>query len=258
MKGLLNNKRILITREATQAGDFASKIKPYQGVPIIAPLLKIDTYYGENNELILQSLNQYDWVFFTSVNGVKHFFKQLTNWNLLKGCRIAVVGDKTEAELKNYGFSADFMPSTYNADTMAAEFIASFQIVKKVLFVRGNLSRSVLLHEFTHAKIHYSKLTVYETNVNYDIKEKLNKLLNEKIDFITFMSPSTIHAFVELIDNEDLLDDMRSKKCFCIGTTTEQAAIKHQFEKTYIPNVFTTEGIIQKMIDIVSMEENQK
>lgn len=256
MQSLLNNKKILITREHTQANVFAEQIRQFKGLPVIIPMLKIDTYYNEENELIINSLNQFDWIFFTSVNGVNHFFKQLHNHQLLSQCQFAVVGHKTEEALKDYGYSADFIPSTYNAETMATEFIETFRDVNQVLFVRGNLSRQVLLQEFTKENIQYSKATVYKTSVNYPVQEILHRSLDKGVDIITFTSPSTIKAFVELIDDENLLNQLRLKRCFCIGTTTEQVAINHQFKKTYIPDVFTIEGMIEKMIDVVQMEEN--
>src|SRR5690625_5451179 len=106
MENRLKNKKILITRERSQAVKFAEQIEHNKGVPIIAPLLKIDTYYDEENDTLLNSINEFDWIFFTSINGVNHFFKQLKEQQLIKKCNIAVVGHKTEEALNKFGISA--------------------------------------------------------------------------------------------------------------------------------------------------------
>lgn len=253
MENRLKNKKILITRERSQAVKFAEQIEHNKGVPIIAPLLKIDTYYDEENDTLLNSINEFDWIFFTSINGVNHFFKQLKEQQLIKKCNIAVVGHKTEEALNKFGISADFIPSTYNAETMAAEFLQTFPHIGKVLLVRGNLSRPTLLEEFTKAKINYSKIVVYETNANKSIKQKLLKSIDDGVDFLTFTSPSTVQTFIELV-NEQQFKIAQNLPCFCIGTTTEQAAHRYQFNQTYVPNMFTIESMIEKMVEVVQME----
>lgn len=254
MESLLNKKQILITREKTQAKLFEKQIINNNGVPITAPLLKIAPFYDENSESILTSLNDFDWLFFTSVNGVNHFFKQVVNTDLLHNCKIAVVGHKTAEALHQYGFSAQFMPTTYNAETMAAEFLSKVGTVNRVLFIRGNLSRPTLLTEFTKANIPYSKIVVYETKVNKAIEHDLIKKLEKGIDFLTFTSPSTVRAFVELVQDSSLLKQAQEKYCFCIGTTTEQVAIDYNFKHTFIPTEFTIDSMVNKMIDVVEKE----
>lgn len=254
MGSLLNKKRILITREASQSHNFAQQINKQAGVPIVTPLLKIESVSNNDNIKIMEQLHQFDWIFFTSINGVNHFFNQLKNKRLPDTCQIAVVGHKTEEALENYGYNAEFIPTTYNAKTMAAEFINDHPHVNNVLFIRGNLSRPVLLDEFSKHNIPYSKIIVYETKVNTDVKEKLNQAIQDGVDYITFTSPSTVKAFVQLIDDEQLLNDVRLKYCFCIGTTTEKVAIDCQFTNTFIPDIFTIEGIVEKMVRISQKE----
>lgn len=256
MEGLLNKKKILITREASQAKLFGEKIEKHGGCPRIAPLLKIDTLFNKQDETIYRDLSKFDWIFFTSINGVNHFFKQFKNGQLLNNCRIAVVGHKTEEALKQYGLKAHFIPSTYNAETMAQEFIELYPEINNVLFVRGNLSRPVLLDAFTKHNIPYSKVIVYETNVNCSVQKQLHMELGNEIDFITFTSPSTVNAFINLVNNESQLEKAYHIPCFCIGTTTETIAIEQGFKKTYIPTEFTIEGMIDKMIEVVQGEED--
>lgn len=256
MKSLLHQK-VLITREQSQANEFAELVKRYSGIPIIVPMLTIEPFYHDHNKKVFDTIEKFDWIFFTSSNGVHHFFKQLNDIRRLNHCRFAIVGHKTEQALKSYGFKAHFIPSIYNAETMATEFLQKYKQIKNVLFVRGNISRQTLLREFMKQNIPFAKVVVYETRRNDACKEKLNKVVREGIDCLTFTSPSTVESFVKLMDDEQLLNSIRSKHCICIGTTTEKAAIKHQFKNTYIPDVFTIEGMVEKMIEVVQMEENK-
>src|SRR5699024_9578924 len=106
--------------------------------PILVPLIKIVTRNNSVNNSVIDHLDKFDWIFFTSINGVIHFFNQLKDHSKLNGKKIAVVGHKTEEALKRFGFDAHFMPTVYNAETMAEEFVATYGKKHSVLFVRGN------------------------------------------------------------------------------------------------------------------------
>src|SRR5699024_9561022 len=120
----LQNKKILITREKHAAEKFAELITAFEGVPIQTPLLQINC------------------IFITSKNGVDCFFQQGIS---IANCRIAAVGPKTTQAIEAYGYHVEFIPTVYNAETMAQEFLEIYEDSGAVLFVRGNLSRGVLL-----------------------------------------------------------------------------------------------------------------
>src|SRR5690625_5212452 len=106
----LHEKSILITREEKQGKQFAAKIRECQGNPVEVPLLKISCMDHQENKEFFQRLASYQWVFFTSANGVRCFFQLAANYKVntkvLETVNIAVVGHKTENALKEYGFKA--------------------------------------------------------------------------------------------------------------------------------------------------------
>src|SRR5699024_8225770 len=134
-------------------------------------------------------------------------------------------------------------------------FVKTYGTNMNVLFIRGNLSRSTLLDYFSKKEISYSLIVVYETIINKEAKVALDKALREGLDYLTFTSPSTVDAFVELIDDRDLLQTYKVVHSFCIGTTTENHAIDSGFTKTFIPDTFTIESMIENMITIAKAEE---
>lgn len=246
----LQNKNILVTREERQAKEFSSQIKQFGGNPYIAPLLKVSCVVDSNHMKILESIQQYEWIFFTSANGVRCFFNM---WNRCFGSqklvhqKFAVVGIKTNEVLRKYGYEAAFIPSTYNAETMTIEFLEKYNPNRPVLLVRGKLASQTLPNEFTKVDVDYDCLLVYETLINYDSGQLLNHILHyNHVDYITFTSPSTIDAFFALIENIRLIE---GKKIVCIGTTTKQRGIEKGLRNILVPKDFTIEGMITTISD---------
>ncbi|WP_121615104.1 uroporphyrinogen-III synthase [Virgibacillus halodenitrificans] len=248
----LQGKQILVTREKKQAKEFADLILEHQGIPIEVPLLTVSCKDHKENQEVLQSISNYDWIFFTSANGVKCFFemveKYLTPENALP-TNIAVVGHKTENALKRFGYSATFRPSVYNAEVMGMEFLTEFPNPGSILLVRGNLSRDVLPTTFIDNGLNFDSIEVYETSYNFLVKEQLNKHLEKsQIDFITFTSPSTVESFCA----------MAAKKTgfvyVCIGTTTENKAREIGLSPIISPSEFTIEEMVRSISKYISMK----
>ncbi|RDW21653.1 uroporphyrinogen-III synthase [Oceanobacillus chungangensis] len=242
----LQNKKIVITREAGQAKLFSEKILKHGGIPIEMPLLKISVKDHIENANILRNLATFEWIFFTSANGVSAFFTLASRYEVdlekLHAKKFAVVGHKTEDVLNTYGFTADFIPTVYNAETMASEFLAAVGTVDSILLVRGNRSLAILPTAFSENDVIYAGMEVYETVFNEDIKKALNQLLTEDdYDFITFTSPSCIEAYHEMAKEKV------QQKCVCIGTTTERRAIELGFTDILTAEEFTIDGMIEAM-----------
>src|SRR5699024_2454824 len=178
----------------------AELITAFEGVPIQTPLLQINCIpFSESIKHNLQS-GQHNWLFFTCKKGVECFFQQGIS---IANCRIVAVAPKATRTIEAYGYPVAIIPTVYNAETMAQVFLEIYEDSGAVLFVRGNLSRGVLLEKFTEANQEYECVVVYETVPNLAEKQQLQHTLQtEQIDYITFTSPSTIDAFIELM-NED-------------------------------------------------------
>ncbi|MBN6205665.1 uroporphyrinogen-III synthase [Ralstonia pickettii] len=240
----LKGKRILITREAKQTKFFSEKVRASGGIPIEVPLLKIASNKARNREVIFTKLSGYDWIIFTSANGVHYFFEQLPEELILlvRKMKLAVVGHKTEEALKQYHLSAHLVPEVYDANSLAEIFLEKYQAGESILLVRGNLSRDVLPSVFEKKGIGFDAIEVYETQMNKENAAMLKKVIAEEaLDFITFTSPSTVEAFVKLSEG------CTSFPCVCIGTTTKRAAENHGFTLILTAETFTIEGMIEVM-----------
>jgi uroporphyrinogen-III synthase len=250
----LRGKQIIVTREDAGGKIFSNKIRQYGGIPIEVPLLQIECDDCDENIRVMKKLERFDWFIFTSANGVECFFQladqHQISYEILKSKNIAVVGEKTNKKLKEYGYSADFVPTIYDADTLSEEFLAETQHPGEILLIRGNLSRDVLPIELKKANISFESLYVYKTTVNGKSKYLLHEVLHKDFDFITFTSPSTIDAYFEL--SGYLVDN----PCVCIGTTTEKKAKEKGFNTILTPKVYTVEAMIDMMIDYINKKEH--
>jgi uroporphyrinogen-III synthase len=242
----LEEKRILVTREAAGAKIFGKKIAAAGGIPIITPLLQINCLPINDETASSLELDTYEWVFFTSKNGVDCFLQDDRFREALARCNIAAVGPKTEKALENQGYSVQFVPSTFNAEVMASEFLLTFKETGPVLLVRGTLASPVLPQAFSKAGRSFTTFEVYETVSNEEIKNTLQTALQDGIDLLTFTSPSTIDAFIELAEERQTYIDLPAA---CIGTTTENHAKEKGFQHTIVPTHFTIEGMLEAMSD---------
>lgn len=242
----LHNKKVLVTREITQAKSLANLIESYNGIPVVVPLITIKCIKDIEVNF---SDKRYEWILFTSVNGVRCFMEQYRHYKQIADMKIAVVGHKTAKIIKQYGYNVHFIPSTYNAETMVVQFLKQYPFANHFLIVRGNLSRDVLLQAFAAKNLSFDSVIVYESKPNLQIKEKLLDIIeNEQLDYLTFTSPSTVKTFVQMLKESVLLDEVRQLPTVCIGTTTENEAKSHQFTSTSTPKTFTIEGMVQQLI----------
>ena len=248
MKKPLQGKRIVVTRNEPQASAFARDIQARGGVPIIAPLIRIACTYDREK---IKTLQTYEWIIFTSANGVRCFHKALQEndaGDVMKRARIATVGSKTAAALHVFGRQADFIPSVYDAKTMAPEFVASQQPTGKVLIVHGRLSGTILQEDFQAAGIAFDCLEVYATLQNEEERPRLKEVTHQEIDVITFMSPSTVDAWMNMIPHPETFHE---KIVVCIGSTTQKRARERGFTNVYVPEVFTAEGMLTCMEQVI-------
>lgn len=247
----LLGKKILVTRAKEQAKSFVKKIEKLGGTPIVVPLLAFRP--PKNRERLqeaLQKLATFDWLIFTSINGVRFFFQQIDEEHRkqLKNFKMAVVGTKTEQELNKYGFQAQFVPDQFVAESFADALLKWVNEGEKVLFPRGNLARSVIPTNLRNHGIEVFEFDVYETVAAKESYEEIRHLIKTKnIDYITFTSSSTVEYFADAI--QGLEDEAQSVQLVGIGPITEQTALKHQLKLDLVAKVYTTDGLLEAIVN---------
>ena len=217
-------KRVLLTRENNET--LAEALRA-NGVEVLElPLIRtVHEAQNEDVEDIMREMGSYDWITFSSANGVKgffrEFFKNFDDIRTLGVTRIACVGEATAAEVRKLHLRPDVVPAVSTALAMA-DAMAEYETLDnlKVLCVQGNLSLPDLpktLDEKHRAIV--DTAVVYKT-------EQVEVGADDKTA-VVFASPSAVESFVKNAKNLLLEDGAVRPKIFSVGPTTTAALKKY-------------------------------
>lgn len=250
----LSGKRIIITRAQEQGSDFADQLSKYGARPIYFPTIKIipmESYHELDQSI--QKLASYHWIVFTSVNGVKYFLARLNETSkdikTLEGLKIAAIGTKTAHALKKHGIKVDLVPREYRAEGILEEMKQEGVSKKKVLIPRAEYAREILPRELKKWGAEVDVVAVYRTikpSLESNQSEKLLK--TDKIDVITFTSPSTVNNFVEILGSKGLQKLLKGSLVASIGPITKEAAEKWKIRTHIMPAEYTINALVEAIV----------
>jgi uroporphyrinogen-III synthase len=256
----LDGKQILITRGQKQAAGFAAEIEKLGGIPHTVPLIAFEPVYDRREEKFLRELETFDWVIFTSKNGVDFFFQMLEERSIDPQKRIfakfAVVGRKTEQALKKHGFRADFIPDQYTAD----EFVQCIQNrrfrAERALIPKGNLSKDSIAKALRLNGASAEEWVVYQTVFPKESEEKLVSLLKQDIlDVATFTSPSTVRHFMKAVKQHQLKQHLSRLYFASIGPVTGRELKKFRLPVHICPREYTIDAMLEQICKFYQKEE---
>ncbi|EOO17299.1 uroporphyrinogen-III synthase [Bacillus cereus] len=240
----LAGKTVLITRAQHQAKQMSVAVKERSGIPLEIPLLRMEGTSYRQIQHIAGQLHSYDWVIFTSKNGVAFFLDSLRK-KLPGPIKIAAVGVKTKLELEKRGYQVHFVPTSFVAETFAEEFLKELSGNERILFPKGNLARDVIPVKLREFGVFLDELIVYGTKVNVEKKQELITALKlGEVNIITFTSPSTVDSFVRLLEGTNWREWTKKCTIACIGPITEKEANLY-FPHVIVPKEYTVEALLQ-------------
>jgi uroporphyrinogen III methyltransferase/synthase len=201
----LSGKRIVVTRTRVQAGVLSEQLRALGADVIELPTIRIEppTDLRAFAELA-QDAHGYDWIVFTSVNGVNSFFdlfyKLYDDAREIGGARIAAIGPATAQRIKDFRMHVDLQPEEFVAESLAREFKKQGGVENlRILIARAEKARDLLPTELTALGAivdeGFAYRTVPETR---DDSGARRRLLEEGADLITFTSSSTVENFLAL------------------------------------------------------------
>ena len=200
------------------------------GVIVHRPLIKsvpLDDYTQADK--VLKRLNTFDWIVFTSTNGVEFFFQRLNAISLdtreIGTAKIAAIGKTTAEKLKTFGVLADMQPKLESSIGLLEEFKKISVKDKRILLVRPKVGSIMLLDGLVDTKASIEAVLVYR---NVDMEPEETDF--DFIDQILFTSGSTIRAFVKIYGS--VPDGI---KVYCLGQPTLNEAEKHNIAAELLP-----------------------
>lgn len=262
-EGGLRGKRILITRAREQSGNFATQLRKLGAGVIEFPTIKIVPPINWNKlDQAIDQLKSYDWIIFTSVNGVHFFWQRLQQKgknHLPSSLKICAIGPATANQLKKREISVHYVPKEYVAESILKGFEKMDLKGKRILLARAKKARDILPKGLLKMGTEVDVVEAYRTIKPRGSGKRLRQLLrNEEIDVITFTSSSTVNHFAELLKKEHLKRLLKGIAIACIGPITAQTA-KGLGMKVHIqPKKFTIPALTQAIADYFAVHPAQK
>lgn len=203
----LFGKTIVATRDTEGNADFAAKIIERGGNPFEYPTIKIKPL-TESNEFLraLTKFSEYDWIIFTSVNGVRIFFDAMDKLGkdvrVFGSAKITAIGDRTASKLNEFGIKADFVPTKFTSEQLGMQLLKVTNVQdKKILLLRSHLATDDLVGLLTDAGAWVDNIALYTTvAAKGDSAGLVENIEKGRIDWLTFASPSSVDSFFEQID----------------------------------------------------------
>jgi uroporphyrinogen III methyltransferase/synthase len=251
----LFGSRVVVTRSREQANPLASKLRELGADVLEIPTIKIEAP-SRREELVdaLLELNSYDWLIFTSPNGVstffEYFFRQFHDMRDIGGCRIAAVGPATAKKLKELHLQVDIMPDEALASSIAEAF-SEYESIEnlRICLLRAEVANRELPAELEKLGAIVDDVACYRTVAETEDPEHNGKKLQESgADWVTFTSASTVEHFHARFNLPHLLKQFPRMKLASIGPETSKAllalGLKHDLEA----KAHTAEGLAAALL----------
>ena len=250
---VLFGKKIVVTRTREQASKLSTQLEKLGAEVIEFPTIKI-TAPSDNFKSLdaaISNIKNFEWIIFTSANGVEKFFERLKNFKLdaraLSNSKIAVIGSATAEKLSSYGITADLIPAEFCAESLV-DALKNSIANKNILIARAEIARDILPVELENFGANVTIAPAYKT-VPYGNAPKINF---DEVDLITFTSSSTVENFVKAVGIEIL----QKIKTAAIGTVTAQTLKKFGVDADIIAKEFTIAGLVDAIKNFYEGEKN--
>jgi uroporphyrinogen III methyltransferase / synthase len=239
----LFGKRVVVTRAREQASDLKRRLEEAGAEVVEFPMIEIVPPPSfESLDRVINGIADYQWLIFTSSNGVDSFFKRLRHLGKdsrsLSGVMIAVVGESTAADLRAHGIEPDLVPPKFQSIALLPMLDQNQKGVRTAI-VRAAQGREELIDELRRRGGEVDLAVAYETRRVTSAAADLHD-----IDIVTFTSGSTVDNFFDVLPDKKALD---SALLASIGPTTSEAIRRHGRQ----PDIEASEATIASLCDSI-------
>ena len=246
----LFGRRIVVTRARGQAEALSAKLRALGAEVIELPTIEIRPALDyEPLDRAIAGLGSYDWLIFTSVNGVRFFLERLDRSSMdLRAlrARICAIGPATRAALEALHLKVDVMGKDYVAEGLLEAFSAHDLAGKRILLPRAAVARDLVPVELSRRGAQVDVMEAYRTGTPDDAKRAAAEIFDEahRPHWITFTSSSTVQNFVAVAGAAALA----GVRVASIGPVTSATARKLGIEVTVEASVFTVDGLVDAIL----------
>jgi uroporphyrinogen III methyltransferase/synthase len=263
----LAGRTVVITRAQTQADEFVTELERYGAKVVLCPTIEIrelDSY--ERLDEAIDHLYGYDWMIFTSVNGVEHFLKQLKardrDVSDLDELKVCAIGAATADRLRDLHVHVDVIPEEFKAEGVFSaleRFVGGTAALQglNVLIPRASVARDYLPKALEEAGARVDVVPAYRTTLPADLdRGRVAAMLSGSADCIAFTSSSTVKNLARLFDTQDLSGALAGVVIACIGDITATTAADYGLRVEIQPEQFTIPTLARAIAEYFSANEN--
>jgi uroporphyrinogen III methyltransferase/synthase len=250
----LSGRRILVCRPRAQAAELAQRLEDLGAVPVILPVVEIRPPRDwDLVDAAIERLGEFQWLVFTSANGVHSFLNRLLNGGhdlrALGPLRLAAIGPATAAALREFHLKADVVPEEYRSESLAATLLPHVAECR-VLLARADRGRELLFEELK-AVGRVEQIAVYR---QVDVREAdpaiLDELRRGEIDDVVLTSSNIARALAHVLDDESQAR-LRSGhiRVISISPVTSATIQELGWPVAVEANEFNVEGLVTALVE---------
>jgi uroporphyrinogen III methyltransferase/synthase len=248
-KRALQGRRVLVTRPRAQAARLTGLLESYGADTITLPAIEIrpPEDWTPLDEAI-RTLSRFQWIVFTSANGVTAFSDRLRRAGLdprgLANAHVAAIGPETADALRRAGIEPEIVPVEYRAESLVEALGTRVHRGDAVLLVRAAEARDVLPRELEARGVEVTVAPAYRTALAPEGAGDVRGLLETgRIDAVTFTSSSTVRGFAKLLGPVDARRLLEGVVVAAIGPITAETAAEHGLTVTVMPHEYTVPAL---------------
>lgn len=244
----LFGRTVLVTRPEDQAEDLADRLRAQGAAILYQPAITIsEPQDWRPVDAAIGRLGEFDWLVFSSANGVQYFMQRLQSLGYdarhLGGVRLAAIGPATTGALAKFHLSADAQPDTYRAEALA-DALAAGALGKRFLLARASRGRDVLAQRLTESGAVVEQVVVYESrDVAQPDDEVAAALAAGKIDWTTVTSSAIARSLVKMFGVS-----LRQTRLAAISPLTADVLREIGYAPAVVAESHTTAGLLNVLL----------
>jgi uroporphyrinogen III methyltransferase / synthase len=246
----LFGRKIVVTRASEQAAEFSDRLRSLGADAVEMPVISIQAAADATPlDRAISQLATYDWLIFTSVNGVRFFLDRLDHsrhdLRSLKA-RICAIGPATRKAVENLHLKVDLMPDDYVAESLVKAFASENLGGKRILLPRAAVARDLIPTELAKLGAQVEVVEAYRNVVPREAAARAHEIFSadKKPDWITFTSSSTVKNLLAIAGREAL----QGVRIASIGPVTSETARAHGLSVDAEAKQFTLDGLIETIL----------
>jgi uroporphyrinogen III methyltransferase/synthase len=252
----------VVTRARAQAGELSRELEALGAEVFEFPTIEIrpPEDFGPLDQAI-RDLDSFDWIVFTSVNGVEAFVQRLKHHGLdlraiPRHAKVAAIGPATAQRIAEAGLRVDVTPEEYRAEALIGALKGDSLEGKRVLIPRAKVAREILPEKLREAGAEVVVPPAYESVPSGEGKERLKELLdNGEVDCVTFTASSTVENFVRAFGEEEAGRLLLKTRIACIGPITSSTARRYNLRVDAEAGEYTIPGLVSVVASLLAVHD---